>query len=115
MSSYIIAGKADDPSFARAEYAAKQVLALYPNIFMRFEMKHPDEWRDFINSICRKYDFAHYPADFSGPLVWTLEGSLIGGSADFVQAVCLEKFGIKDLPSVSDPSFKHMAADNLKQ
>ena len=32
MSSYVVAGKADDPSFARAEYVAKQdscFLALY--------------------------------------------------------------------------------------
>eukprot|EP00933_Yihiella_yeosuensis_P006183 TRINITY_DN110863_c0_g1_i1.p1 TRINITY_DN110863_c0_g1~~TRINITY_DN110863_c0_g1_i1.p1 ORF type:complete len:552 (-),score=151.32 TRINITY_DN110863_c0_g1_i1:49-1704(-) len=115
MSSFVVAGQADDPSFARAEYAAKEVQAEYPNIFVRYEMKHPDHWKAFINEICRTYDFAHYPAEFAGPLVWTAEGDLIGGSADFVQKICIEKFGIKDPPAVTDQMFKLQAADNLKQ
>eukprot|EP00931_Biecheleriopsis_adriatica_P090206 TRINITY_DN64231_c0_g1_i1.p1 TRINITY_DN64231_c0_g1~~TRINITY_DN64231_c0_g1_i1.p1 ORF type:complete len:539 (-),score=130.03 TRINITY_DN64231_c0_g1_i1:30-1646(-) len=115
MSSFVIAGKADDPSFARAEYAAKQVQAIVPNIHVRLEMKHPDHWKEFFNTICRQYDFAYYSEDFAGPLVWTLEGDLVGGSADFVQNICMEKFGIKDPPAVTDPVFKQIASDNLKQ
>jgi len=115
MASFVIAGKADDPSFARAEYAAGQVQALVPNIYVKLEMKHPDHWKSFINSICRTYDFWSFAEDFSGPLVWTLEGELIGGGADFVQKICLEKFGIPEVPAVTDPVFKEIAAENLKK
>jgi len=78
MVSYIIAGKADDPTFAFAEYAAKMVQQACPNIFFHYEMKHPDEWKDFINAVFRKYDFNGYGENFSGSLVWTHEGELIG-------------------------------------
>jgi len=115
MVSFVIAGKASDPSFARAEYAAKQVQAMVPNIFVKLEMKHPDHWKSFLATICRLYDFSDYPEDFSGPLVWTLEGELIGGAADFVQKICIEQFGIQDPPAVTDPMFKEIAAENLKQ
>lgn len=115
MSTFVIAGKADDPSFARAEYAAKQMQAMVPNIFVHLEMKHPDHWREFITTAFRMYDFRGYPDEFAGPLVWTLEGDLVGTSADFVQKICMEKFGVKDPPGVNDPLFKQIAADNMKQ
>lgn len=115
MVSFVIAGKASDPSFARAEYAAKQVQAMVPNIFVQLEMKRPDHWKSFLATISRLYDFSDYPDDFSGPLVWTLEGGLIGGAADFVQKICIEQFGIQDPPAVTDPMFKEIAAENLKQ
>lgn len=115
MASYIIAGKADDVSFARAEFAAKQIEAHCPNIFFRYEMKHPDMWQDFIKNIFRKYDFHGYAEDFPGPLVWTHEGDLIGGSVEFIQEVCLEKFGIPPPPAVTETIFKDIAKDNMKQ
>jgi len=114
MTSYFIAGKADDPSFARAEYVAKQIEVSYPHIFFHYEMKHPDDWKEFISSVFRKYDFDEYPEDYPGPLIWTHEGHLIGGSAEFVQKVCIEKFGMKNPPTVTDPMFKAIAGDNFK-
>ncbi|CAE7260091.1 unnamed protein product, partial [Symbiodinium microadriaticum] len=42
-------------------------------------------------------------------------GELIGGGADFVQKICLEKFGIPEPPAVTDPVFKEIAAENLKK
>jgi len=115
MASYVIAGKADDPSFARALHTAKQIEAACPNVFFVYEMKHPDCWKEFINDVFRKYDFHGYPEDFPGPLVWTQEGDLIGGGVEFVQKICVEKFGISAPPGVSDPMFENIAADNLKQ
>ena len=43
------------------------------------------------------------------------QGELIGSAADFVQKVCIEQFGIQDPPQVTDPMFKDIAAENLKQ
>mmetsp|Transcript_71047 Transcript_71047/g.197355 ORF Transcript_71047/g.197355 Transcript_71047/m.197355 type:complete len:563 (+) Transcript_71047:64-1752(+) len=115
MACYIIAGKADDPTFARLEYIAKQIEVACPGVYFRFEMKHPDSWKEFINSVIKKYDFDAYAPDFQGPLVWTHEGDLIGASSDFVQRICIEKFGMGNPPSVADPMFKAIAQDNLKQ
>lgn len=115
MASYFIAGKADDPAFARAEFAAKLIESACPSVIFHFEMRHPDEWKEFITSVFRKYDFDGYNDEFSGPLVWTHEGNLIGSSTDFVQKICIEKFGIKKPPSITDPMFKQIASDNLKQ
>ena len=88
---------------------------MVPNIFVKLEMKHPDHWKAFLHTVCRLYDFSDYPDDFAGPLVWTREGELIGSAADFVQKVCIEQFGIQDPPQVTDPMFKDIAAENLKQ
>lgn len=115
MASYVIAGKAGCASFARAEYAAKQIQTACPGVFFHFEMKHPDMWEEFIKDVFRKYDFDGYSETFEGPLVWTHEGDLVGGSAEFVQKVCVEKFGMGNIPSVTDPKFKQIALDNLKQ
>eukprot|EP00927_Polykrikos_kofoidii_P080516 TRINITY_DN77404_c0_g1_i1.p1 TRINITY_DN77404_c0_g1~~TRINITY_DN77404_c0_g1_i1.p1 ORF type:complete len:510 (-),score=69.51 TRINITY_DN77404_c0_g1_i1:225-1700(-) len=115
MASYIIAGKAGCVSFARNEYVAKMIEAACPGVFFHFEMKHPDMWEGFINDVFRKYDFDGFPENFEGPLIWTHEGDLIGNSAEFMQKVCVEKFGISDIPSVTDPRFKQIASDNLKQ
>jgi len=115
MSSYIVAGKADDPSFARAEYVAKQIETACPGVFFRFEMKHPDSWKKFIVDVFKKYDFDGYTEEFGGPLIWTHEGDLVGGITEFVQRICVEKFGMPNPPSVTDPIFKQIAADNLKQ
>lgn len=115
MASYVIAGRADDPSFARAEFAAKQIEAACPNVFFRYEMRHPDSWKEFICNVFRQYDFDGYSEEFGGPLIWTHEGELVGGGSEFVQKVCIDKFGIRDPPSMSDPMFRQIAADNLKQ
>lgn len=117
MSAYVIAGRADDPSFARAELAAKQVEAIYPNVFFHFEMKHPDQWKEFINTVYRKYDFDGYPEDFPGPLVWTHEGELIGSTSEFVQRVCIEKFGMSTQRMFPEKRgvFEEIAAENLSQ
>lgn len=113
--AYIIAGKADDPAFARVEYMAKLIEAVCPQIFFRFEMKHPDAWEAFIQHIFRKFDFSGFENDFPGPLVWTLEGSLIGGSAEFIQIICVQKFGLEAPSPTWDVHFKQIAADNFRQ
>jgi hypothetical protein len=114
MASYIIAGKANDDSFARAEFAAKQIEASCPNIFFRFEMKHPDIWPEFISAVFRKYDFTGAPENFPC-LVWTHEGELIGGAAEFIQQICVEKFGIPAPPAVNDKMWTDISRDNGKQ
>lgn len=118
MASYIIAGQATGSgaeSYARAEWVAKQIEAACPNVHFQYEMKHPDAWKEFVNGVFRKMDFDGYTEDFQGPLVWTHEGQLIGGSAEFVQKVCIEKFGMKNPPSVTSDIFKQIASDNFKQ
>lgn len=114
MASYILAGKADDPSFARAEYAAKLIEVACPNAIFQYEMKHPDAWREFIHDSIKQHNFQGISEDFQGPLVWTREGELIGNGAEFVQKVCVKKYGISEPPCLSDPVFKQIAMENMR-
>lgn len=115
MACYFLAGKADDPAFARAVYAANLIESACPNVLFHVEMRHPDEWTDFIRAVLRKYDFHVYDDGFQGPLVWTREGNLVGDCNDFVNKICVDKFGIKKPPSTADPMFQQIAVENLRQ
>ncbi len=46
-------------------------------------IKHKSEWIKFIDSICRNYGFGRK----SCPIVYTLEGKLIGDTSAFVEHV----------------------------
>lgn len=115
MSAFVIAGKADDPAFARVEYVAKQIEAVCPQIAFQFEMKNPDGWKDFLGGVLRKYDFAGVEEDCQGPLIWTLEGKLVGGSQEFIKTVSVQKFGVKAPAPSMESTFRQIAADNLRQ
>lgn len=110
-----MAGRADDSVFAWLEHMAKQIEVSFPGIFFRFEMKHPDAWKDFIRTVFDKYDFRGFGDDFPGPLVWTHEGELIGGHFEFFQTVCKTKFQLEYDLDREDPLFKQIAKDNLRQ
>lgn len=115
MTSYFVAGKADDPGFARVEYISKLIKEEYPNLSFHMEMKHPDDWKAFVTSIFRRYDFQGYNEEFPGPLIWTSEGHLVGNALDFVQKIYTEKLGLKAAPEVTNPMFRNIAKDNLAE
>ena len=50
---------------------------------MLFAIKDPSEWSEFVDSVCRSYGFAKKTC----PLVYTLEGTLIGDGRNFVDHV----------------------------
>lgn len=54
-----------------------------PDCRVLFAIKDPSEWAEFIDSLCRSYGFAKKTC----PLVYTLEGTLIGDGRAFVDHV----------------------------
>ena len=50
---------------------------------MQYVIKDSSEWKEFLNSVMRTYGFEKK----SCPIVYTLEGTLIGSGADFVEHV----------------------------
>lgn len=59
-----------------------------PDVSVKFIIKHQSEWADFITATCRSYGFYEKTC----PLVYTIEGTLIGDGASFVEHV-RERFG----------------------
>lgn len=79
MSSYIIAGSADNPETGLCEHIANEIKSYYQNIDFRIIIKHPKEWDNFIHEILRIYGFKK----MYDPIVYTLDGKLIGGLEGF--------------------------------
>jgi hypothetical protein len=44
-------------------------------------IKHPTEWEDYLQEICRIYGFHKK----SNPIIYTFDGKNIGGRENFVQ------------------------------
>ena len=59
-----------------------------PDVTVQFVIKDPTEWSEFIDGVCRSYGFDKKTC----PIVYTLEGTLIGDGRDFVDHV-RDKFG----------------------
>jgi len=59
-----------------------------PDVSVKFVIKHEKEWHDFIDSTCRSFGFYEKTC----PIVYTIEGTLIGDGANFVEHV-RERYG----------------------
>jgi len=57
-------------------------------VSVKIIIKHQSEWNDFLDATCRSYGFYEKTC----PLVYTIEGRLVGDGASFVEEV-REKFG----------------------
>lgn len=54
-----------------------------PDVTVKYVIKDTSEWKEFLDSVCRSYGFDKK----SCPIVYTLEGTLIGSGSDFVEHV----------------------------
>lgn len=54
-----------------------------PDVSVKFVIKHEKEWHDFIDATCRSFGFYEKTC----PIVYTIEGTLIGDGANFVEHV----------------------------
>lgn len=59
-----------------------------PDVSVKTIIKHQSEWNEFLDSVCRSYGFYERTC----PLVYTIEGTLIGDGANFVEHV-RERYG----------------------
>lgn len=90
MSSYIIAGSADNTDTAYCEELARIIKAKYKNVDFRIVIKHPQEWEDYLNQICRIYGFPNK----SNPIIYTYHGKIIGNKDAFI-ASATKYFGLE--------------------
>jgi hypothetical protein len=54
-----------------------------PDVCIKCVIKDNAEWDEFVDSVCRTYGFVKRTC----PLIYTLEGTLIGDGKDFVHHV----------------------------
>ena len=59
-----------------------------PDVCIKCIVKGNDEWDEFLDSVCRTYGFTNKTC----PIIYTLEGTLIGDGKDFVHHV-RERYG----------------------
>jgi hypothetical protein len=58
----------------KCEEIARRIKAKYKNIDFRFVIKHPSEWEEYLQQICRIYGFLKK----SNPIIYTFDGKIIG-------------------------------------
>jgi len=115
---YVIAGRANDTSAARAEFMGKQIEKKIPNTSVKVDFRHPDEWPEFLANVLRQFDFTGFPLDFPGPLIWTPNGDLIGSTTEFFETVYTKKFGLKSAEAeqpCDSPLYVEIAKRNMAE
>lgn len=88
MVTYVIASKANQPYLAECQMLGEMLEKNCPDVSIKTVIKHQSEWPEFLDSVCRSYGFA----DKTCPLIFTLEGTLIGDGSGFVEHI-REKYG----------------------
>ena len=102
MVTYVVASKSNQPYLAEVRRPKSLLISVFmqcqllgeylekncPDVSVKFIIKHQSEWADFITATCRSYGFYEKTC----PLVYTIEGTLIGDGASFVEHV-RERFG----------------------
>jgi len=79
-----------------------------PDVSVKIVIKHTSEWTEFIDSTCRSFGFYERPC----PIVFTLEGTLIGDGANFVEHV-RDRYG--KVMSMTKEAQKRRTNDNVNK
>ncbi|KAJ3147663.1 putative malate dehydrogenase 1B [Geranomyces michiganensis] len=93
MAHFIIAGRANDPEYARAEMLAHHLHANLPAFHITLVPKHPTSWADYVATTFARnrwdarmsYDRRFHKPEDLNQLVWRNSGELIGDAADFLR------------------------------
>ena len=96
MVTYVVASKAIQPYLSECQILGEFLEKNAPDVSVQYVVKDVSEWREFANSVCRSYGFSTK----SCPIVYTLEGTLIGSGSDFMKHVA-ERFN-KHYPITKD-------------
>ena len=87
-TGYIIAGKAHEPKMGDCQVLGDFLVNAAADVTVKYVVKDASEWAEFVDSVCRSYGFAKK----SCPLIYTVDGDLIGDHKQFVDHV-RETFG----------------------
>ena len=88
MTTYVVASKANQPYLAECQILGENLMKNTPDVCIKTVIKDAAEWDVFVDSVCRSYGFVNKTC----PLIYTLEGTLIGDGKDFVHHV-RERYG----------------------
>lgn len=80
MANYIIASTPDNPKLSHCQLLAEFAMANAPDVSVTCIIKDKSEWEDFVDAVVRSYGF-DYKSD---PLIYTLQGDLIGDGERFI-------------------------------
>ena len=83
MTTYIVAGTSTNKSLTKCEMMGEALMAGMRDVKVFKVAYHPSEWNDFLNSVC--YNFGFYLQ--SDPIIFTVEGMLVGNENDFQQLI----------------------------
>lgn len=83
MVTYIVASKARSQYLAEVQALGEFLEKNCPSVSVKYVIKHKTEWSAFLDSTCRSHGFAKR----SCPLIYTIEGTLIGDAQNFIDHV----------------------------
>ncbi|XP_062906080.1 putative malate dehydrogenase 1B [Mobula hypostoma] len=89
MAKFVVAGRATCPYFAKCELMADHLSQSLPDFKVHKIIKHPEDWRPWLESICEKNNWKHEHS----PIIWRElvdrggKGSLLGGFNEFMEYV----------------------------
>ncbi|KAI8818573.1 uncharacterized protein EV422DRAFT_537543 [Fimicolochytrium jonesii] len=120
MAHFVIAGKADDIEFAKAEVLAHRLLTNLPDFHADFILKHPREWDAFVEATVTQNHWTHRLArdrTLKTPknlpqLIWRESGELIGNTKDFLD---LMKATYDQDLDVNDIELRRIAEENMSE
>ncbi|XP_072305076.1 putative malate dehydrogenase 1B [Eucyclogobius newberryi] len=111
MAKFVLAGKADCPYYAKAEYLADKCQMCLPNFSVRKIPILPEQWQDWLDQKCESNSWTHAHS----PLIWRdvglgCRGLLLGGLTDFMEH-CQTYYNITvEIPS---PLMEKISQENM--
>ena len=88
MVTYVIASIASTPYLSECQILGEYIEKNSPDVCVKTIIKSEEEWDEFQDKVCRYYGFDKRTC----PMIYTLEGSLIGDGPKFIEH-CREEYG----------------------
>jgi hypothetical protein len=83
MVTYVVASKAQANHLSDCQLLGEYLELNCPDVSVKYVIKDNSEWPDFIDAVVRSYGFASKTC----PIIYTLEGTLIGDGPEFIDHV----------------------------
>ncbi|XP_008143512.1 putative malate dehydrogenase 1B [Eptesicus fuscus] len=113
MAKFVLAGRADDPYYAKAELLADYLQKNLPDFHIFKITQHPHVWEEWLRDVCEKNKWSHK----SSPIIWRElldrggKGLLLGGYNEFLEHAQLY-YGVTS--SMTTELMKAIAQENLE-
>ncbi|KAI8914778.1 hypothetical protein DFJ77DRAFT_463295 [Powellomyces hirtus] len=93
MAHFVIAGKANDPEYAKAEMLAHHLRTNLPDFHIELIPKHPSQWEEYVRNTYTQKRWSERMArdrTYKDParlqqMIWRKSGELIGDTGDFLK------------------------------